>query len=70
MNQDTASVCIARRWTRPQVFSVLHDVWTVGSSVIDIIADIAVTVQFYQMGERARPFFYGSLIIFATAQIT
>ena len=57
-------------WSRGEVLSALHDAWTVSSSVVDIVADVAVTTQFYRMGERARPFFYGSLLIFCTAQLT
>ena len=69
---DEAGACEQARagWSRGEVLSALHDAWTVSSSVVDIVADVAVTTQFYRMGEAARPFFHGSLLIFCTAQLT
>jgi len=60
--------CLCSEEVTLNKFDILHDIWTVSSSFIDIITDILVTYEFYQNGHMV--FFYLSMIIFMVAQFS
>ena len=57
--------CDGRLW---KTLDVLHDVWTVASSLTDIVTDVLVAYEFYT--KKHFTFFYGSVLIFIAAQLS
>jgi len=56
-----------QKWNKWQVLDSLHDIFTVGSSLVDIVTDILVTIDFYH--KQHYIFFWISSVIFVVAQL-
>ena len=54
---------------KQRLFDTLHDVVTIAASVVDVVADILVTIEFYNGGPASHHFFLASCGIFIAAQV-
>lgn len=63
----TAKRAAEQKASGSRLLRILLDAWTVSSSIVDIVTDVLVLLQFYEGGSDSKPYFLGSLVIFLLA---